>query len=207
MLKTECSICREWIDLPFAAGAPSVVCPRCSGTVEVRDVHIAAGPYMMHRDGLKRSIIKYKRLLGEAEKELEELSRREKGLGGEPTLKSVAMFVTHLKELLDGCRADQRYPLKRATEAECLYGGASSRCRLVNMSTSGLCLDAAAQPSLATLWSEVGIRLLKGGALLPGRVMWVGKGTLVGVRFGELPEKTREHVKDFIRENCLIIGI
>ena len=209
MLKTECPKCKGWTVLPFQTGTEEIVCSECSEPIPVKDVHVSAGPFMIYREALTGNFTKYKKLLAEAEVEVNEL-RKKDALNGNYgiSIKSLSLFITNLKELLDGCRFDPRHPLKQATEAEFTVDGRASRGRLVNISVTGACIDAKDSSARTRLRSEISVRVADKGKefLIPGKIMWVGNSGLIGVKFTSVDEETREFLKTFIIEESLILG-
>lgn len=209
MLKTECPRCKNWVALPFQSGGGQVVCPDCSQALAVKDVHVSAGPFMIYRDVLSGSMLKYKRLLAEAEKEVAELRKKDAATGSYAvSIKSLSMFIGNLKELLDGCRFDPRHPLKQAVEAEYTLDGRAYKGKLVNISMSGACLDTLKHAELTRLWSDISLRLSgeSGEVLLPGKIMWIGKTTLIGVKFTSADDETKEFLKAFITKKSMFFG-
>ena len=209
MLKTECPRCKGWVTLPFQTGAAEVVCKACSESIPIKDVHVSAGPFMIYRDVLTSSLIKYKRLLAEAELEIDEL-RKKDALNGSygVSIKSLSMFINNLKELLDGCRFDPRHPLSDAAEIEYLLDGRAYKGALVNISVTGICLDTRKNAERTRLWSEISVKLADKGTevLIPGKIMWIGKTNLIGVKFTSVDDETREFLKAFIIEKSLLLG-
>ena len=209
MLKTECPRCKGWVTLPFQTGAVEVVCKACSESIPIKDVHVSAGPFMIYRDVLTSSLIKYKRLLAAAELEIDEL-RKKDALNGsyEVSIKSLSMFINNLKELLDGCRFDPRHPLSDAAEIEYLLDGRAYKGALVNISVTGICLDTRKNAERTRLWSEISVKLADKGTevLIPGKIMWIGKTSLIGVKFTSVDDETREFLKAFIIEKSLLLG-
>jgi hypothetical protein len=175
----------------------------------VKDVHVSAGPFMIYRDVLTGSLIKYKRLLAEAEIEIDGL-RKKDALSGSygVSIKSLSLFIENLKELLDGCRFDPRHPVSEAAETEYILDGRSYNGALVNISVTGACLDTKKNSERTRLWSEISVRLAGKGRefLIPGKIMWIGKSSLIGVKFTEVDDETREFLKSFITEKSLLLG-
>lgn len=209
MLKTECPKCKGWVTLPFQTGATEVVCKACSESIPVKDVHVSAGPFMIYRDVLTGSLIKYKRLLAEAEMEIAELRKKDAMTGSYGvSIKSLGLFINNLKELLDGCRFDPRHPLIQGTETEYLLDGREYKGALVNISVTGICLDTRKNSERTRLWSEISVRLSNKGKefLIPGKIMWIGKTSLIGVKFTLVDDETREFLKAFVIENSILLG-
>lgn len=209
MLKTECPKCKGWVSLPFQTGAAEVVCKACSESIPIKDVHVSAGPFMIYRDVLTGSLIKYKRLLAEAEIEIEGLRKKEALTGTYGvSIKSLGGFINNLKELLDGCRFDPRHPLAESGETEYTLDGRACKGALVNISVTGVCLDTRKNPERPRLWSEISVRLSDKDRefLIPGKIMWIGKTSLIGVKFIPVDDETREFLKTFIIEKSLLLG-
>lgn len=203
MLKMECPDCQEWIHLPFKTRAAEMVCPGCSGIVPVKDVYIAAGPFLIARDVLFKSVPRYKRLIVEAEKEVAGILRNTEKTD-HISIKSMKMFINNLKELLNGCRDDARHALDDAG-VEYSINQHTFQGNIVNISLTGACIDGKSVP-LDRLWKEITIHLRRneGGPLaLKGRVVWIGDGNKMGVRFMANDEKTHDVVEDYIREKSL----
>lgn len=209
MLKTECPKCKGWIVLPFQTGTEVITCSECSEPIPVKDVHVSAGPFMIYREALTGNLTKYKKLLAEAEVEVNDLKKKN-ALNGNYgiSIKSLSLFITNLKELLDGCRFDPRHPLKQTTETEYIIDGRSSKGRLVNISVTGACIDAKDSSVRTNLRSDISVKLVDEGKdfLIPGRIMWVGNSGLIGVKFTSVDEETREFLKSLIIEESLILG-
>ena len=209
MLKTECPKCKGWIVLPFQTGTEEIICSECSEPIPVKDVHVSAGPFMIYREALTGNLTKYKKLLAEAEVEVNDL-RKKDALNGNYgiSIKSLSLFITNLKELLDGCRFDPRHPLKQVTEAEYIIDGRASRGPLVNISVTGACIDAKNSSVRTSLRSDISVRVSGKGKefLIPGKIMWVGNSGLIGVKFTSVDEETRAFLKTLIIEESLILG-
>lgn len=209
MLKTECPRCKGWVTLPFQTGATEIVCKACSESIPIKDVHVSAGPFMIYRDVLTGSLIKYKRLLAEAEMEIEGLRKKEALTGSYGvSIKSLGLFINNLKELLDGCRFDPRHPLAEAAETEYVLDGRAYKGALVNISVTGVCLDTRKSAERTRLWSEISVRLSDKGKefLIPGKIMWIGKTSLIGVKFTSVDDETMEFLKAFIIEKSILLG-
>lgn len=209
MLKTECPRCKGWVTLPFQTGATEIVCASCSHSMPVKDVHVSAGPFMIYRDVLTGSLVKYKRLLAEAEIEIDGLRKKDALTGSYGvSIKSLGLFIENLKELLDGCRFDPRHPISEAAETEYMLDGRSYRGALVNISVTGACLDTKKNSERTRLWSEISVRLAGKDRefQIPGKIMWIGKSSLIGVKFTDVDDETREFLKSFIIEKSLLLG-
>jgi hypothetical protein len=164
---------------------------------------------MIYRDVLTGSLIKYKRLLAEAEIEISELRKKDALTGSYGvSIKSLGIFINNLKELLDGCRFDPRHPLTQGTETEYMLDGRAYKGDLVNISVTGICLDTKRNSERTRLWSEIAVRLSDKGKefLIPGKIMWIGKTSLIGVKFTSVDDETQEFLKDFIIEKSILLG-
>lgn len=165
---------------------------------------------MIYRDVLTGSLLKYKRLLIEAEREIEELRKKDDATGGGygVSIKSLSLFIGNLKELLDGCRFEPRHPLKQATDAEYVLDGRQYAGKLVNISVTGACIDTLRNSERTRLWGEIQVRISDGRSemLIPAKIMWIGKTTLIGVKFTSVDEETRAFLKSLITEKSVLLG-
>ena len=202
MLKMECPGCQEWIHLPFKTRAAEMVCPGCSGVIPVKDLYVAAGPFLIARDVLFKSVPRYRRLILEAEKEAAGLKNSEKV--DNISLRSMKMFINNLKELLDGCRDEVRHTLND-NGVEYSINRLIFQGNIVNLSVSGVCIDGK-NVSLDRLWKEITVHLKRDEGetcAIRGRVVWIGDGNKMGVKFLTDDEKTRDAIEDYIREKSL----
>jgi len=203
MLRTDCPSCKCAITSPFLASAETMDCPNCGATFKVRDVCVSSGPYSIYREVLLRNIQKYVELLREARTELSELEKE--GNDSKPfreSAKTVKVFMTRLKGLLEGCRDKLRVP----------GGGTPLECRiiedepfsgtLVNISTTGLCLREDGKKKKALHGRKVGIRLdapeMDDPLTLRGTVVWETEEGLAGVMFEDLDEVTRKALERLV---------
>src|SRR3972149_3574891 len=107
----KCLVCKEWIHSPLLLGKKEVFCPHYGKPVPVHNIYISAGPYSIFRDVLQENLLRYRRLLMEAEKEIEKLSARTKtSMPDDISRKSMRKFINHLKEHLEVCRHHLREP-------------------------------------------------------------------------------------------------
>lgn len=208
LLKTECPRCKGWVTLHYQTGAAEVLCSSCSEPMPVKDVHVSAGPFMIYRDVLTASIFKYKKLLAEAEAEVAALKEKDALTGGYGvSIRSLSLFITNLKELLDGCRFDPRHLL--GAETEYTLGGRSLKGVLVNISVTGVCLDTGGNPGPARPGEEISVRLpgKVTDFFIPGRIMWTSRNGHIGVKFTHLDAETIEFLKGFIKITSDLTGI
>lgn len=210
MLKVECAKCNKWIHLPFHGEVRETRCPGCGAVIPVKDVYIAAGPFMIYREVLLKNMHKYKRLLAEAEKEMTEL--KDKGHGQKTydvSANSVKMFITNLKELLDGCRGKVRHQLMEECPVEYSIHGQTLQGKIVNISLSGVCIDMGSGAPHARPGDRVSVSFKAddktGHFSIEGEIAWIGKGNQIGVRFSDIPEKSQELIQEYIIEKSLLL--
>ena len=201
----KCLVCKEWIHSPLLLGKKEVFCPHCGKPVPVHDIYISAGPYSIFRDVLQENLLRYRRLLTEAEKEIEKLSARTKtSMPDDISRKSMRKFINHLKELLDGCRDHLRAPTGNAV-VECTFGGVCYEGTLVNISISGVCVDLGKSVELPKKGINGTLRFMDGKnrdyLVLRGPVAWSNAVGHVGVRFPEIDEKSRELLEEYIESH------
>jgi len=200
MLRHQCPECKEWIHSPFLVDYKQMQCPSCSATVEVSDLYISAGPFSIHRDVLRKNMFKYTRLLMEAEKELTDVKDAVGKFKADAiSTKSIAMFIENLKEMLSGCRDSTRFSAQ-GLSIRFIGPKGSVEAKLINISTTGTCVDIGESAAGYRKGDEVAVEL--GGAgrgRLPGKVVWAGKGP-VGIRFNEMDEATRQGLFEFLRD-------
>ncbi len=205
MLKTECPRCEKWIFSPLLTEVEETQCPNCGSSVKVKEVYVTAGAYSIYRDVLLKNKFKYQKLLKEAEKELEELMRSAGGARPyEESAKSISRFISDLKEMLNGSRSKLRIPAGD-TVIEFTSGGNLFRARLVNISTTGVCIDAKEGMEAVDKGSRLSLKFLEGPATAPfavtGEVVWVSKDKgQAGLRFVDMDAATVRRVRDYILE-------
>ncbi|TAN63335.1 PilZ domain-containing protein [bacterium] len=204
MLKIECSNCNEWVHLPFHADITETTCPGCSAVIPVKDVYVSAGPYIILRDVLLKHMYKYRKLLMEAEKDMEDIKRKGENVKGiDVTVNSMNVFVSHLKEMLAGCRNSLRHQVSERIDVQLSINRQTVNGKIVNISISGMCVDAGKVYSSTTLGNELEIRLGDGEHKLTsfaviGKVVWAGKDNFMGIKFSNVDQKTQELIKDYI---------
>ncbi|MDP2690731.1 MAG: PilZ domain-containing protein [Deltaproteobacteria bacterium] len=205
MLKLECPECKQWIHSPFLVDYKEMQCPSCSARVQVSELYISAGPFSIHREVLRKHMFKYKRLLMEAEKELDDLKAAANTFKADPiSTKSIGLFINNLKEMLSGCRESTRFA-PEGLDIRFVAGQKAIDARLVNISTTGVCVDIGKQAAGIKKGDEVSVELKGvGSGRLPGIVIWAGNGQ-VGVRFGELSEEIRKNLFEFLRDNAQVV--
>ncbi len=205
MLRIECPECKQWIHSPFLLDYKVMKCPTCSADVPVEDVYISAGPFSIHRDVLKKNMFKYKRLLVEAEKELTDVNDAVGKFKADPiSTKSIGLFIENLKEMLSGCRESTRF-FPEGLHIKFTGSKGTVDARLINISTTGICVDIGDQAGGYKKDDDVSVDL--GGAgrgRLPGKVVWAGKGP-VGIRFQGMDEQTKSALFEFLRSNGKVV--
>jgi hypothetical protein len=203
MVKIECSRCAVWIHLPFHGKEDRIECPHCAETTPVRDIFVSGGPFIMHRDILVKNMQKYRRLVCGVEKDLLELQKKgASSRAHEISARSLSLFVSDLKEMLDGCRDIVRHGMN-GVKALITVDGRRYYGNILNLSVSGICLEAGRTASVNRLWNGVKV-LLKGEKTGPftveGKIMWIGKNGQMGIRFSNVDEPLRSLIKGYILE-------
>ncbi|MBI5345384.1 MAG: PilZ domain-containing protein [Deltaproteobacteria bacterium] len=208
MLKTECAKCREWVHLPFTSVVTETVCPSCNEMIPVKEVYVSAGPFMILRDVLSKNMFKYKRLVLEAEMEVRELGKYGNSRGYDISAQSIGMFVSNIKEMLDGCRDNLRHRLEE-DHMEYIVDGRAHKGNIVNISVSGICMDAGKNAGINKLGGEIVLRLKanesSGEFNLSGSVVRIGAENHIGVKFTNMDEDSRKKIEDFILVKSLMI--
>jgi len=184
------------------AESSEMECPNCGTTFPVKDVFISAGPYSIYREVLLKNAHKYIRLLREATNEAEDLNKQ--GKDSKPyreSAKTVDVFVQRLKELLDGCRDRLRVP-GGSTAVEYSLEGAPCSGKLVNISTTGICIKIEDKDEKIAIGKimDIGIKddKLNEPLNLKAEVVWNTDQGLAGLRFIGLEEHIREPLCVFI---------
>ncbi len=201
MLKIECVNCNSWFHLPFNSEGADVECPNCRKKTPAKDVYVAAGPYMIFRDVLIQNMPKYRRLILEAEKEILELEKKAAKKTYDISARSVNAFISNLREMLDGCRDTVRYR-PAETGVEYIVDGKTYAGEIVNISMTGLCLDGRKTAPAVSLWSAIEVVFKNGRKpfTAPGKVVWIGKEGLMGIKFSGIGSDTSELLRAFILE-------
>ena len=190
MLKAECPECKQWLHSNMLQEKKEVVCPTCNVKVDVDELYISAGPYSISRKVLKKHFFKYKRLLDEAFKELDEL--KSESSDSKPfkiTEDNVSAFIDNLKEMLEGCREGYRaFPDNLKVDFIC--GGQRYESELGNVSVSGTCVQLSPGVQVPDKGADVGLEIKSSGydLKLHGKVVWVRDGGSLGIRFEKLEE-------------------
>lgn len=206
MLKMRCPKCRKPIRSHLLAEVTTVFCNSCNEYIAVNEVYITAKGYTMLRKDLLSRTHRYEKLLHEAEKEMNLISRSP-GISAE-SVKSINKFVTMLKELLDGARNNFRVHVPDVTVKYNSENGIRS-ARLVNLSVVGACIEPESTDHLPKIKKPITLNFALPGFdesfLLKGKVAWVKKGakyrdfeTGIGVKFEYMDEATRSRLWKFI---------
>jgi hypothetical protein len=197
MLMIECPNCKEWIHSPLLLEIKETKCPSCEEVVPVTEVYISAGSYSIYREALLKSRPKYIRLLEEAEKELNELKNK-KSMPYDKSADTVISFIEDLKEMLDGSRGSPRTP-GGSTTVEYSVQEVTHQCGLVNISSSGICIDVGEVSTLPQKGEKICVQFLGEEPFrIEGMVMWAGKETQLGIRFLDMDESTIKHLHNYI---------
>ncbi|MFZ3071892.1 MAG: PilZ domain-containing protein, partial [Thermodesulfobacteriota bacterium] len=196
---------------PLLLEKKELFCPNCAKAVPVRDIYISAGPYSIYRDVLMQNLLRYRHLLMEAEKEIEKLSAKAKtSVPDDISRGSMKKFIDQLKELLDGCRDHLRAPAGNAV-VECAFGGVRDKGTLVNISTSGVCIDLGKSANLPKKGVNAALRFMddKGGdyLALAGPVAWSDAVGHVGIRFPAIDEKSRKLLEEYIERHMHVLNM
>lgn len=201
MLKIECVNCNSWFHLAFNTEAQVVDCPHCREKTPTKDVYVSAGPYMIFRDVLIKNMPKYRRLILEAEKEILDLQKKSALKTYNISAKSVDAFIASLREMLDGCRDSVRYRLPE-TVVEYTVDGNTFEGDLVNISTTGLCINGRKVAPVTRLWGAIEVALGHKEARFAaaGKIVWIGKEGLMGIKFTNLSPESSALLKLLIIE-------
>jgi len=204
MLKTECPNCKDWVYSPLLSELTETECPDCGFHFPVSEVYVSAGPYSMYRDILLKNVHKYMKLLREAKTEMAEIEQRGgQDRGYRESAMSLNIFIKSLEELLNGCRDRLRVP-GVDSYVEYRIDNTPRIGKLVNISTTGLCLDAGENVSQLKKGRAMTITI-KGGSLpeplsLTGEVVWSGAENRAGVKFAEMDEETTKYMRKYVLE-------
>jgi len=198
MLKMECPNCRHQIYSHLLVEVRSVVCKNCKTDVPVRDLYITAKGYTILRSDLIMRMYRYERLLKEAEKEISLMAGGEKT--SDETLQSIDRFIATLKEMLEDARNHFRLS-PHQLPANLKFNGRTISGKIVNMSTTGACIEPEDKDLLPGLHEKIELIFSLPGLEelfeIRGKVCWIKKevkkrefDTGIGVKFEKLDEKT-----------------
>ena len=202
MLKMECPHCKHQIYSHLLAEVRSVVCKNCNSDIPVKDLYITTKAYTMLRSDLLMRMFRYEELLNEAEKEVNLMVERE--MSADESIESVNSFIATLREMLEDARnhfrlSPHQLPVDLKTSAQTIS------CKIVNMSTTGACVEPEDLSHLPKLHEEVELNFsppdLEELFKIRGKVCWIKKETKkrdfdtgIGVKFEEIDEKTRDRL-------------
>ncbi|MFQ5480383.1 MAG: PilZ domain-containing protein [Thermodesulfobacteriota bacterium] len=202
MLNTKCPKCRNTITSPFLSEFEVVRCTGCGASFPVKDVLISAGPYSIYRDVLIKNIHKYIGLLKEAKSEIGELEKGgNNSAAHSESVKTVRLFISRLKELLNGCRDKLRVPGDKSS-VECSIHGNTCTGALINISLTGICIDIS--ENLHMIAPGVIIKLtimdesFSGPLHLHGEVVWNTDKGQTGLIFTGLTKSVKKDLWSFI---------
>ena len=204
MLKVECLKCKEWIHSPFLVEMDETTCPSCGADIPVEEVYISAGPYSISRDVLMKHFFKYRRLLTEAASELEELKKEGEGLKKcDITANNVNKYMKNLEELLAGCRSGFRIS-PGDKKVNYFINDASYESKLINISMTGICIDAGEGAVMPTVKENITIELVDDShnIKVQGVAVRVAKSGTIGIQFAELDAATKKALLDYVLEKA-----
>ncbi|MBE9527757.1 MAG: PilZ domain-containing protein [Proteobacteria bacterium] len=200
MLKVECPKCKQWLHSNLLLEKKETTCPTCNVKVDVDELYISAGPYSISRDVLRKHFFKYKRLLTEAFKELEELkSESADSKAYKVTEDNVATFISNLKEMLEGCREGYRvFPENQPVEVT--IGDKRYESQLGNVSITGICIKLEEGVPVPVKGDKVGVDIKSNGfdIALDGTVVWVRDTNVLGLRFEDFDKVIEAALVGFI---------
>lgn len=200
MLKVECPECKQWLHSNLLLEKKEITCPTCDVKVDVNELYISAGPYSISRDVLRKHFFKYKRLLTEAFKELEELKSESEGSKAyKVTEDNVATFISNLKEMLEGCREGYRvFPENQ--QVGVTFDGKRYESQLGNVSITGICIKLAEGVPVPKKGVTVGVDIKGNGFdfALDGTVVWVRDTNVLGLRFVDSDKVVGDALVGFI---------
>lgn len=204
------------IKSPYLVDLSSIDCGHCKETVAVTDVFVVTEGFSMHRDDLLNRISRFQKLLGEVEKEIQLLQRRDNV--SKTTQSSINKFYKTLQELLSGARSNYRLEIPHGLPIEMDYNGVRKTEKLVNLSTVGASLELGAPEKLPRHKAEVTLQFVlpevNEPLSLPGKIVWIRKVpkdadsqiVKIGVKFINLDEYVRNTLWDYIISNSPVTG-
>lgn len=208
MLQMKCTECAGIIESPFLVEIGSITCNQCQANVTVKDVYVTTRAFTMHRDTLLGRVRHYRALLDEFERE--KLTRGNREALSSSAQQSLEQNYAALRELLAASRENYRLEIPHDLPMDIELAGGTSKGRLLNLSTKGAAIKPKALYVFPLQGSEVKLRLAlpehDQPLAIAAKVAWVGRGrkdekpeTLtLGVKFTDLPEKTRSCLWDYI---------
>jgi hypothetical protein len=200
MLKVECPQCRQWLHSSFLVETKEMTCPTCNITVPVQEVYVSAGSFSISRDVLKKHFFKYERLLKEAVRELDDLKKEGASKPYKISQDNINSFIDNLKEMLEGCREGFRIaPSEKHVNYFIKDSGYDGK--LVNISMTGMCLNATDPSFTPAKGSDVSIEIKDGphNFKVPGTVVWASKSGAMGVRFSDMAPEIMDSLLEYIK--------
>jgi hypothetical protein len=138
----------------------------------------------------------------EAERELDALAERQKG-PQDVSIRTVRKFIENLKEMLDGCRNNPRTHLTTDV-VKYIIDDITYQGKLINISTSGVCIKAAEDSSLPQKGDEVNVifeeEKEEDPCRIEGEVIWIGKGNHFGIKFIDLDKSKKKCLQHYMLE-------
>lgn len=203
-----CPRCNELIKTPILVELLDIECPQCRENVKVHNVVVSTKNFSMQRNDLIKRISHYKKLLKDVEKEVEHGENDQKST--ENSRKSAANLRSSLKELLLAARDNFRLNISYDLYVQINFDSNERLARLVNISSTGACIELVDRGLLPGNNTEIKFQLLLPGdsesLSFPARVVWsrnLAKDTTsnninMGVQFREIDEQARECIWNFI---------
>lgn len=195
MLNVDCPHCSRTVSSSFLMERREVLCPACGRTYPLKDLYITAGPYLLYRDVIMPRTQLCVDLLRRVHSECEVMEREGgSSLAHRETAKTMRVFASILREVLEGCREAPRAPGGR-TELECSLDGRGFQARLMNISSTGLCLSQEGSPERFGRGRIINLvlrdRSLEAPLSLKGWVVWSTEKGITGMRFVGLNDESR----------------
>jgi hypothetical protein len=201
-------MCDGLIKSPLLVEKLDIECPQCRENVKVHNVVVSTKNFSMQRNDLIKRISHYKKLFKDVDKEIEQAKKDQKTT--ENTRKSTDNLRSSLKDLLLAARDNFRLNMSYDLYVQINFDGDKRLARLVNISSTGACIELVDRGQLPRDNAEIKLQLL-----LPGdseslsflaRVVWsrnlakdsTNKSINMGVQFKDIDERARECIWNFI---------
>ncbi len=208
MLQMNCPKCNGLIKTPLLVELLDIECPQCRENVKVHNVVVSTKNFSMQRNDLIKRISHYKKLLKDVEKEIEQGENDQKTT--ENSRKSADNLRSSLKDLLLAARDNFRLNMSYDLYVQINFDGDKRLARLVNISSTGACIELVDRGQLPGNNTEIQLQLL-----LPGdseslsflaRVVWsrnlakdsTNKNVNMGIQFKDIDVQARECIWNFI---------
>ena len=206
MLKMKCPKCKEFIVSKLLAEIDQITCNNCQATVPVQDVMVFAKGFTFHRNDLAKRLFRYKSLINEVVQERELLEKNTKA--SPESKKSLDQFLEALKEVMDGARNSLRLDFSERVEVRFMVNQQPHSGALVNLSTSGACIEADPAAALPQKKNVIKLHFSLPGRkevfMLDGVVIWTNKlegkkeAFAIGVEFKGQDEAVYNALWEFI---------